>query len=176
MVSRQTIQLLGASLLAAMLCLQPVRAGTVVEEDLKAAFVYRFTQYTKWPISPEKEFRLCLYGSTEVTKAIEQLSGRLIQGSPLSITRPSSGNIPEGKCHAAFLGVEDRNQLRSLVQSRADQPILLISDMPGAFDERIDIALFTEPNRVSFSINRTQAHDRMLTFSSQMLKLANKIR
>ncbi len=176
MVIRQTCQLICILLLTAVLCLQPVTAGTVVEEDLKAAFVYRFTQYTKWPISPEKEFRLCLYGSTKVTKAIEELSGRLTQGSPLSISRPSSGVIPEGQCHAAFLGVEDRNELRSLVQSRADQPILLISDMPGAFDESIDIALLTEPNRVSFSINRTQAHDRLLTFSSQMLKLANKIR
>lgn len=166
----------GVLLLAVLLLLQPVMAATVVEEDLKAAFVYRFTQYTKWPMLPDKEFRLCLYGSTEVTKAIEQLSGRLIQGTPLSVTRPSSGTIPEGQCNAAFLGVEDRNELRTLVRSRADQPILLISDMPGAFDESIDIALLTEPNRVSFSINRTQARDRMLTFSSQMLKLANKIR
>lgn len=172
----KTSQLIGVFFIAAILCLHPAMAGTVVEEDLKAAFVYRFTQYTKWPISPENEFRLCLYGSTKVTKAIEGLSGRLIQGSPLSISRPSSVDIPEGQCHAAFLGVQDRNELRSLVQSRADQPILLISDMPGAFDESIDIALLTEPNKVSFSINRTQARDRMLTFSSQMLKLASKIR
>lgn len=158
-----------------LLC-QAVVAGTARESDLKAAFVFRFAQYTKWPEPLEEELRLCLLGESEVTDAIEAYSGRLVQGVSLTPVRPSSGNIIERQCHAAFLSPQNRTQLRRWVNSLGNQSILLISDYPDAFDENADIVLCTEPNRVTFSINMTKAEGRLFTFSAQMLKLARKIR
>lgn len=164
--------------LVAVLFSQPSAEATRTanEEELKAAFVFRFAQYTTWPRPLEEELRLCLFGQSKVSDAIEEYSGRSIQGRSLITVRVSSATIPENSCDAAFISTKNRKELRNLINSRGDQSTLLISDNPEAFEERTDIALTTEPNKVTFSINLTEAKDRNFSFSGQMLKLAQRVR
>lgn len=145
------------------------------EERIKAAFVYRFTQYTKWPKPLGDTLYLCVYGDTEVTESVKEYAGRTVQGRKLEIIHLSNTVEQPKECHAVFVGSDDRTFLREISEFNGSKPVLLISDIPGALDENIDIALSTEPNRIAFSINLTQAKKRHFSFSGQMLKLARNI-
>lgn len=165
-------------LTAALLFSQPSAEGSrsVNEEKLKAAFIFRFAQYTTWPEPLGDELRLCLFGDSKVSEIVEGYGGRTIHGSVLTTVRPTSSSIHGQGCDVAFISSQNRYELRDILSSRGDQPVLLISDVPGAFEEKTDIALSTEPNKVTFSINLTEAESKMFTFSGQMLKLAQKVR
>lgn len=163
---------------AALMLSQPAKGASITanEDGLKAAFVFRFAQFTTWLEPPGGEFRLCLFGNGKVMEMIERYSGRSLRGSTLTTIRPSANVISKDQCDVAFISILDRDTFRNLLNSRGDQSILLISDIPGAFEENIDIALSTEPNKISFSINLIQAKSRMFSFSGQMLKLAQRVR
>lgn len=145
------------------------------EEVIKAAFVYRFAQYTTWPEPLGDRFNLCVYGNGKIVNSIEEYQGRSVQGSTIEVILPVANRNLAVQCHAVYVGVHDRGVIRSIVASIIDESILIISDFPNALDERTDIALSTEPNSITFSINLTQAKKRNFSFSGQMLKLAQRV-
>ncbi|MBY0446510.1 MAG: YfiR family protein [Burkholderiales bacterium] len=55
-------------------------------------------------------------------------------------------------------------------------PILVIGENAEAFEDKAIIVLVTEPNRISFKINRSQANMVGLVMSAQLLKLAKEVR
>lgn len=167
-----------ALILTSLFCFQAGDANTLPEEKIKAAYVYNFLKFTYWPEIQRETFNLCVLGENSVTESLENIAGKTVKGRLIVIQRVSvsNRNILNGKCDAIFATNIDRSTLRQLIEIVGDKSILLISDLPYAFDEMADIQIFTTPNRVAFKINMSQAKKRNILFSSQMLKLAYVVR
>ena len=163
-----------------LLCLglgvAPSRAAPAADDaQLKAAFIYRFAQFTQWPPPPLKEFTYCLAGSADLQDALRPLTSRQHGFSQVHLQVLSQPQQAQG-CQLLMLSLLERSELRRWQQALADAPVLIIADSPEAFRSGVVIALAQEPTGLSFRINNTEAKRRGLTLSSQMLKLAREVR
>ncbi|OYU26813.1 MAG: hypothetical protein CFE41_14415 [Burkholderiales bacterium PBB2] len=146
------------------------------EAQLKAAFIYRFAQFTQWPPPPPgREFNYCVAGDRELQDAMRvvaqkpmgQAAGRvLVLGSPTEA----------GPCHVLVLGFAGRQELQLWLDALADSPLLVVGASAEAFRAGAIIALVLEPNGMAFRINHSEAKRRGLMLSSQMLKLAREVK
>ncbi|MCV2422360.1 YfiR family protein [Paucibacter sp. DJ2R-2] len=146
------------------------------EAQLKAAFIYRFAQFTQWPPPPPgREFNYCVAGDRELQDAMRvvaqkpmgQAAGRvLVLGSPAEA----------GPCHVLVLGFAGRQELQLWLDALADSPLLVVGASAEAFRAGAIIALVLEPNGMAFRINHSEAKRRGLMLSSQMLKLAREVK
>lgn len=161
-----------------MMLMSPTSASEPVPEDarLKAAFIYRFAQFTGWPPPPLRSFTLCLAGaSPELVAALRE-----------QVLRPWGGLLPElllperpeqaRQCQVLVLGELGRGELRRWMLMLDASPVLLVADSPEAFRAGADIGLIQEPNSLAFRVNLSESRRRGLVLSSQMLKLAREVR
>lgn len=145
------------------------------EAQLKAAFIYRFVQYTQWPPPPLRDFAYCVAGKGALPDAIKVLASKPLNGATVQFTRVTS---PEqaAQCQALVLAMSERAELQRWLSAVSDAPILVIGDSPEAFRAGAAIVLAVEPNGLSFRVNLAEARKRGLSLSSQLLKLAREVR
>lgn len=145
------------------------------ESQLKAAFVYRFAQFTQWPPPPLKEFNYCIVGNAELQDALRAVAKKPHDGIGARLQVLSSPPAP-GQCQVLVMALSDRNELQRWQAALGDEPVLVVGDTAEAFRAGACIALVLEPNGMSFRINHTEAKRRGLVLSSQVLKLAREVR
>ena len=152
----------------------PGRALAALEEaELKENFIFRFAQFTSWPFPAGKEILLCVSGSKEILDELNKFKDRKINGNPVRVVKLSSLKMA-ADCQVVFIGGQER--INNLMPTLLPLPVLVIGDTAEAFAEKAIIVLVTEPNRISFKINRTQANSVGLELSAQLLKLAKEVR
>ena len=151
-------------------------AAQVSEEaQLKAAFIYRFAQFTQWPPPLAREFTYCTAGAPEAAEALRQLIARqheFSQVRSVSLQQATQG----ANCQLLLLSQMERQEMLRWQQALSDAPVLIVADAPEALRSGAVIALTQEPNGLSFRINNTEAKRRGLVLSSQVLKLAREVR
>lgn len=164
-----------------LLCLAaaalPLRAAPEMDEhQLKAAFVYRFAQFTLWPPPPLQSFAVCTAGQPPALgEALRRLTTRPWAGSStqvLGLERPEQAR----QCQLLVLGFAERAELRRWIAALDDGPVLVIADTPEGYRAGADIGLIQEPNGLAFRVNLSESKRRGLSLSSQMLKLAREVR
>ncbi|STQ89794.1 YfiR family protein [Iodobacter fluviatilis] len=141
------------------------------EIELKANFIFRFAQFTTWPPPPNKEILLCVLGARGIYDELDKFKDRRINGNPVKVVKVSSVKSATD-CNVLFIGAQERINLAVVLPL----PILVIGENAEAFEEKAMIVLVTEPNRISFKINRSQANQVGLVMSAQLLKLAKEVR
>lgn len=145
------------------------------EAQLKAAFIYRFAQFTQWPPPPLKEFNYCIAGNAELQESLRAVTRRPHDGIQARLQVLNAPPAP-GQCQVLVLAQSDRNELARWQAALGDEAVLIVGDTPEAFRAGACIALVLEPNGLSFRINHTEAKRRGLVLSSQVLKLAREVR
>jgi len=146
------------------------------EAQLRAAFVYRFAQFTQWPSEPTGGLTLCGAQLGTGEDALRRLGGRALAGLPLRYRSVDTPREAAQRCQVLVLGQGDGASLRRWVQGLAEVPVLVVGTAPESLRAGVDIALLTEPQGLAFSINHSEAKRRGLTLSGQMLKLAREVR
>ena len=162
-------------LLLAGLLLTCVSWADESEAQLKAAFIYRFVQYTQWPPPPLRDFGYCVAGRGPLPEAIKALAAKPLDVASVHFHRISSPD-QAGQCQMLVLAMAERAELQRWLAALADAPILVIGDSPEAFRAGAAIVLAVEPNGLTFRVNLAEARKRGLTLSSQLLKLAREVR
>ncbi len=157
-----------------------VAANPVEEEDLlRAAFIYNFTKFTRWPEgswnSAANELRLCTSGNDGVVEALGGLSGRTVQGHPLEVLPLASVETPAA-CHVLYLAESDDDNYAELTESIRGYPVLTVTQLAEEEVPAAMIRLFYRDRRVRFSIDMSEASRSGLGFSSRLLDLAEEIR
>lgn len=164
-----------AGLLACWLALGAWATPTLDDAQLKAAFIYRFAQFTQWPPPPLREFTYCVAGNAAMQASLQALTSKS-HGDASSRLRVLTEPQQATQCQLLLLGFDDRAELQRWAAALAAEPVLVVGDSAEAFRNGAVIALVAEPNGLAFRINHTEAKRRGLVLSSQMLKLAREVK
>ncbi|MDC8770704.1 YfiR family protein [Roseateles albus] len=166
---------LAAALLGMSAVLSVSAAPALDDAQLRAAFIYRFAQFTQWPPPPMREFTYCVAGNAAMQASLQALTAKA-HGEASSRLRVLTEPQQAAQCQLLLLGFDERAELQRWTAALAAEPVLVVGDSAEAFRNGAVIALVAEPNGLAFRINHTEAKRRGLVLSSQMLKLAREVK
>lgn len=156
-------------------------AGTTQEDAeyrIKAAFLYHFCNYVKWPdeVFTDKDSPLTVgvAGPAAVVERLrETVNGRLAHGRPISIHRVRRSD-PLQNLHVLY--VADQDAATFDVDAISTRPILVITESRDGLDVGGIINFIIENDRVRFDIAPETARERHLDISAQLLTVARHVR
>jgi hypothetical protein len=165
---------------AALLCLLyalPVMALEQDEANVKAAFVYNFTKFVEWPPDDNDSLQLCLLGETDMLlTALTDLEGKRSQGRNIHVRRVVVNSGSLNGCHVIVVGTSEESRIASIFNIAQNYPALTVSEIGHFADAGGMIGLVINNNRVQFEIDARAAQRANLKLSSQLLKLARKVK
>jgi hypothetical protein len=153
-----------------------IEAETSDEFTVKAAFLYNFALYVKWPKDafPEEKAPLvvAVYGHDPFGHALEDaLRGKTANDHPIQLVRIETLKDLR-PCHMLYVPEEDRAQLAKLLEYYGDAPTLIVGESIDFAKAGGVIGFFSENRKTRFAINTAAVKRQHLEVSSQLLKLA----
>ena len=144
-------------------------------ELLKAAFIYNFAKFTRWPegtwSTPAASFRLCTLGEDALVERLSGLRGESVSGHPVEVRAvqlPLSGRA----CHLLYLARPGEERLLDLLDSINGQPVLTVSQAPRFARQGGMVELYRDFDRLRFRVNVEAARAAGLELSARLLDLA----
>jgi hypothetical protein len=168
----------GSLLMAAGLCIARLSAAaTGGEYQVKAAFIYKFATYVRWPatagVDATAPFVIGVLGKDPFGSALsEVVRGQNIQGRVILVR--SVARVEEAlRCDLVFVSSSERDNLPQIVAALRGVPVLTVSDVDQFAEQGGMIGLVTTgDNHIRFNINKTAIERPGLRASSQLLHLA----
>ncbi len=171
------ILLLGVVLCLFQLFVLPpfVDAGESVSEEhlVKAAFVYNFFKFIKWP-SKEPTLVLGVAGDGPMADALESLDNKRVFTTTILVKRVKDPRALKGY-RAIFVTSYWKGNMERLLDDCKRRGILTIGDKEGFVEKGGMIGLFRSGDRVMFSVNLREAKDANIFISSELLRLAKRV-
>ncbi len=142
-------------------------------DDLKAAFIYNFTKYIKWPIpNINNTFKIGVLGDSEVIVSLQKLATKkLVDNKPIEIVHfDSFQNLRF--CHILFISESENQNIAEILSALGNNATLTIGDSPDFCERGIMINFFLQNEMVKFEMNPASLENAGLKVSSQLQKLA----
>jgi hypothetical protein len=169
---------LGVSILLVALVPLVAAAATAREYQVKAVFLFNFTQFVTWPSGPctnaASPLIIGVLGDDPYGSYLDEtVRGEKIGGRPLVVQRYRSVAEVPG-CQILFIGISEDRRLQEAIALLKDRSVLTVTD--GAAGRSGGIVRFvTENNRVRLQIDVGAAKAAGLTISSKLLRAAQII-
>lgn len=167
-------------LLLAFILLASMRSPFQIEEtsreyQLKAAFLYNFTQFVEWPegsLPQDTPFVIGILGKDPFGTYLDELvNGEKVNEHPLIVQRFTS--VDEIKtCHILFINISDKSQLQAILKNLKSNNVLTVGDATHFSKNGGIVRFYTEDNKTRIHINLEAAKQAELTISSKLLRLA----
>jgi len=163
-----------AALLLSLCTVGPVAADStdsLSEYEVKAAFLFNFAKFVKWPERDAPSITVCVLAEDAVERTIEKtIGGKTLRDKPVVVKRPA--DLDDNDCQILFISDSRRAELARILRSVDGASVLTVGET-DAFAERGGIINFrTDNDRIRFEINPEAAQNAGLEISSQLLKLA----
>ena len=145
----------------------------VLENKLKAVFVYNFTKYIEWPANDSSgTFLIGVLGDSGIITPLREIQKeKVIKGRSIDIvTYRSPDDIM--RCNVLFISSSEEPKLKEIQEKIGKKPVLTIGDTPGFAGKGIAINLVMVGGKMRFEINSRSLKAARLKVSSQLLKLA----
>jgi hypothetical protein len=173
---RRTRWLVAAATVCAVTALPAPTFGADApnEESLKAAFLFNFAQFTRWPADAPaaQPIKFCLFEGSMAGEARGSLVGKMIAGRP-TIAEAFEGDAVPPDCNVLYLSSEyGEGRICAVAGEGAVRGVLTVSDMDGFDRCGGHITLTTINNRLRFVVNLGAVQQSNLTLSAQLLELA----
>lgn len=167
--------ILSASLLAIGMVI-PQKIDPSREYQVKAVFLFNFTQFVEWPDTvfhePQAPLVIGILGEDPFgTYLDETVLGEEINNHPLVIQRYRS--IEEIKmCHILFISQTETDHLEDIFTSLEGRSILTVGEVADFTKQGGMIQFVTERKKIQLQINVEATRKVDLTISSKLLRLA----
>jgi hypothetical protein len=161
-----------AIILAAGSSFRPATADTQ-EYVLKAAFLYRFTDYVDWGGSNTSEdFTIAVLGKSNITDPLIDIAKKKkVQGKRIVIKQYDDIN-DVGDCQILFVSNYYKAGIETVVAKVNPKPILIIAEQTDACVKGAHINFLVSDNKLKFEINMNAAAGAGLKISSELLQHA----
>ena len=169
---------LGCALVGIFLAALLLPAQTLSEYDVEAAYLYNFARFVRWPANSANtasSFDICILGQDPFGGMLDKLiANDSINGKPVRkrvIDRP----MEAAGCAIVYISDSESGHLRSVVSAMSTHGQLLVSGLPNFLREGGMIQFVLDQNRVRFQVNLDAASESHLSFSSELLKVAESV-
>jgi hypothetical protein len=167
-----------ASLLACSAIFFSAQTPIAREYQIKAVFLFNFTQFVEWPATSFKETDAIvigiLGGNPFGTYLDEAVHGEKVNGHPLVVQHYRQ--VEDVKtCHILFINASETHQLKQVFAVLKSRSILTVSDADNFTKQGGMIRFFTENKKTRIRINLNATKNADLTISSKLLRLADVV-
>jgi hypothetical protein len=170
-----------AAAYAPVLLGQPARAertATYSQTEVKAAFLYRFGSYVRWPVlsSGDDSITIAVLNDPEIAAELERfVANRTIDGRAVRVRRLRSVFGLDDGDRMLFIGPDENARLAQVIEAVGEKPVLVVTDAPDGLADGSMINFQVVERRVRFEISLTRARAAGLDLSSQLLAAAIKV-
>lgn len=146
------------------------------ERDVKAAFLFNFTQFVEWPdasfAAAQSPFVIGVLGDNPFGPVLDAVvRGETVKGHPLAV-QSFKTLATVTACQILFVSTSEASRLKQVFSALQGRPILTVSDLPGFASRGGIIGFTTEQGRVRMQVNLEAARAAGLTMSSGLLQAA----
>lgn len=156
-------------------------SGPPTEYQVKAAFLYSFTNFVDWPASafadPAQPFVIGVLGTDPFGAVLDDVvRGKMVNGRPIVLRRAASASALD-HAQVLFIGSSERGRLGQIAAQIEGRAVLTVADMePAACRGVVVVMSVGLDDRLKLAINVDAAEQAGLTVSSRLLRLAEIIR
>ena len=154
----------------------PVQTTTSTEYQVKAVFLFNFTQFVQWPANafPEEQAPLVIgvLGDDPFGLFLDEtVQGERVNGHPLVVRRFLSAEDAK-PCHILFINWGKGDRLKQILADLKGRSVLTVSDAADFARQGGMVRFFTENNKIRIRINLEATKAADLTISSKLLRFA----
>jgi hypothetical protein len=175
---RRIASLICTLLLLAWAC-PDLLAQEAEEHELKAAFLYNFAKFIRWPAPQPSSFppqlQICLMAAPTIAGSLrEQTRGKVLDSRAVVI-RELSAPAEMGSCQILFLGASGR-KAQEFLKYALKLPIVTVGEDEQFLGHGGIIRLYSQDAKLGFAINADAASRAGVTINSALLGLARIVR
>ena len=154
-----------------------INAANISEENkLKAALLFKLTQFIEWPEGIERpevqQFGICVLGNNDIDAALDSLTGRRVNNIAVKVQHFKNSQSVIQHCQLVFISGSKAPFLASILSSLQQYPILTISDSTGFAGKGGMIQLVNKNRHYSFIINLKKVQTSGLRIAAPLLQLS----
>jgi hypothetical protein len=154
----------------------PRRADALPEPEIKAAFIYRFTQFVTWPddafAAKDEPFIVATVGDDSLTGTLQQvMAGRVANGRPIVVVHFASVDRIE-HCHLLFVPASQQGTAPAILAKVGNAPVLSVGDGDEFMNQGGAIRLFVQDGRMKFEVDPDVLGAARLKAGAQLMKVA----
>jgi hypothetical protein len=174
---RGTAVVASALILLFVHALRPLHAdardGGGLGDEVKTAYLYKFSKYVQWPESGSKDyFTIAVIGDSGIIAPLRELAReKTADGRKIRVERVRDVDAIE-PCHILFIAATERERLPEILKKVEGMNILTVGDGEGFAAGGVAVNFVVMESRLRFEINRRAAGHAGLGISSELLKLA----
>lgn len=152
---------------------------SVSEYQLKAVFLFRFSQFVEWPpesfATPAAPLVIGVLGDDPFGSHLDDaVRDEKVNGHPVVVERYR--HIDElSDCHVLFVSSSPPGQLGQLLARTRGRSVLTVGETEGFASNGGMIRLLTVNNRIRLRVNATAVQAGRLSISSKLLRSADVI-
>jgi hypothetical protein len=173
----RAVLLIAAGLSAAQLIAQPKPP----EYQVKAAFLFKFATYIRWPVRAAGDttspFVISVIGKDPFGPSLDAVvRDQSVQGRPIVIRRIAAATDAR-QCDLLFISASERPNVRQIFDALRGAPVLTVGDMDrfAELGGMVNLVV-TDDNQIRFDINNESVERAGLHAHSQLLRLARIVR
>ena len=146
------------------------------EYQVKAVFLFNFSQFVDWPAAAFADARsplvIGVLGDDPFGATLDEIvRGETVNGRPLAVRRYESVDEIDN-CHILFIDRSQAGKLDRVVDTLKERSVLTVGDFDGFARHGGIIRFVTVGNKVRLHVNLAAAQQANLTISSKLLRPA----
>ena len=156
----------------------PAQTPAMKDYQVKAAFLYNFSQFVDWPREafpePQAPLVIGVIGDDPFGGYLDEIvRGEKVSNHPLVVRHYHDPAEIKG-CQMLFICQSEGNRLKEILADLKGRNILTVSDLEEFSRDGGIIRFVTENNKIRFKINADAARTARLTISSKLLQAATR--
>ncbi|MBV8466415.1 MAG: YfiR family protein [Burkholderiales bacterium] len=147
---------------------------------VKAAYLFRFSQYVDWPTgsfsAETAPLTIAVLDDERLAAELARITqGRVLNTHPI-VVRAVKGGDNLSAVQMLFVGAQDMQHLKPVLDGLGSQAVLTITDSPAGLDAGSVINFLPVGQHIRFEISLDAAERSGLKLSSRLLAVAQHVR
>jgi hypothetical protein len=146
------------------------------ERSLKAAFLYKFAGYVRWPEAANSpRLTIGVVAANDFARELADMTlNRTVSNRPIDVRRVSLGDPLDGLA-ILFIGRDAGEQQPQVLRDTQQRPILTVTETEGALAQGSIINFTVEEERVRFEVALRTAERSGLRLNAPLLAVAKHV-
>ena len=155
------------------------QSGLTREYDLKAAFLFNFSQFVEWPgdslPDPHAPFVIGVLGEDPFGASLDEIVANEKVHERKIVVRRFRRVDEATHCQILFISRSETPRLNDIVGSLDSRSVLTVGDAEGFANRGGRVSFGVARNRLRVTINPAAARAAKLTISSKLLRQATRV-